>query len=513
MPRSVYRGKVRDVIDAGDRLIMITSDRISAFDRPLGSISGKGEVLNQLAQYWFEQTSDLLENHVIEALGPRSTAVKKARMVPVEVVVRGYLTGSAWKEYSAGRLVPGLDVPVGMRAHQKLASPQITPTTKEAVGDHDQPIDRKGIVDRGLCSSELWDRIEAAALKLFARGQALLNARGLILVDTKYEFGVFEDRLILCDEVHTPDCSRFWFADDYQAAFSAGRNRGSSIKSTFGRGSPPRGFTGEGSIPPIPDEVFEETKRRYVEAFERITGQKFQFSGESFEAETQRILSGLERLTPLNQTARSGGRRGIEKWKTESLVFIHLLLIGRGGPSFLQLSSRSSSREPPCPGRMNVENLFDEVRDGGEYPEFDPDKGWTRAQFWHRCDGLAKVIRTLDGGPDILVLEEVEGAHALAVLKDRFLGDLGYRYSFLAPPTVPGVKTAFLSRFPLIRTGLLFPASGDRDEVLRPLVEAEFSLGTRSLVVVANHGRAGYDTQGHRTRQAGSGQNLAPAPG
>ena len=136
----------------------------------------------------------------------------------------------------------------------------------------------------------------------------------------------------------------------------------------------------------------------------------------------------------------------------------------------------------------NVDNLFDEVADGGEYPEFDPQKGWTRAQFWHRCDGLAKVIRTLgERGPDILVMEEVEGSHALAVLKDRFLGGLGYAHSFIAPDSVPGVKTAFLSRFPLVRTGLLFPLSGDGDEVLRPLVEAEFDLGTRALVVIGNH--------------------------
>ncbi len=135
----------------------------------------------------------------------------------------------------------------------------------------------------------------------------------------------------------------------------------------------------------------------------------------------------------------------------------------------------------------NVENLFDEVHDGGEYAEFDPEKGWTRAQFWHRCEGLARVIRTLgDRGPDILVLEEVEGAHALQVLNERFLGDLDYRYTFLASPSVPGIKTVFLSRFPLVRTGLLFPASA-ADEVSRPIVEAEFSLGTRELVVLANH--------------------------
>ncbi len=136
----------------------------------------------------------------------------------------------------------------------------------------------------------------------------------------------------------------------------------------------------------------------------------------------------------------------------------------------------------------NVDNLFDEVGDGDEYPEFDPKKGWTRAQFWHRCEGLSRVIRTLgDGGPDVLVLEEVEGAHALAVLRDRFLQDQGYKHSFLAPASVPGVKTAVLSRFPFLRTGLLFPSQGDDDETLRPLVEVEIDLGGRSLVVLGNH--------------------------
>ena len=293
MPRSIYRGKVRDVVDAGDQLIMITSDRISAFDRPLGSIMGKGEILNQLAMYWFDQTSDVVENHVIKTLGPRSTAVKKAKMVPVEVVVRGYLTGSAWKEYSAGRLVPGLNVPSGMRAHQRLAAVQITPTTKEAVGDHDQPIDRAGILARGLCSPELWSQIETKALALFARGQQLLADRGLILVDTKYEFGVFEGRLILCDEVHTPDCSRFWFADDYEGAFALGREPRKLDKEYLRSWLAGQGFTGEGPVPAIPPEVFEETKNRYVQAYERITGKNFVFSGETFEAETQTVLSTL----------------------------------------------------------------------------------------------------------------------------------------------------------------------------------------------------------------------------
>lgn len=293
MSFSIYRGKVRDVIDAGDHLIMVTSDRISAFDRPLGEIPGKGEVLNQLARYWFDQTSDIVENHVLQDLGPRSVAVKKATMVPVEVVVRGYLTGSAWKSYASGQPVPGLKVPAGMRAHERLSTPQITPTTKEAVGDHDQPIDREGILARNLCPPELWAVIETKALALFSRGQKLLADRGLILVDTKYEFGVYEDRLILCDEVHTPDCSRFWFADDYEQAFGAGREPRKLDKEYLRAWLSGQGFGGEGLVPPIPPGVFEETRRRYVEAFETITGKKFAFSGETFEAESQRVLSTL----------------------------------------------------------------------------------------------------------------------------------------------------------------------------------------------------------------------------
>jgi len=290
----VYHGKVRDVIDAGDHLVMVTSDRISAFDRPLGEIPGKGEVLNQLALYWFEETADLVENHILDSLGPRSVAVNKAQMVPVEVVVRGYLTGSAWKEYQAGRSVPGLTVPAGLRAHQRLGAPQITPTTKAPVGEHDEPISPADVVASGRCSADLWARIEKAALGVFARGQELLADRGLLLVDTKYEFGQVEGRLVLCDEIHTPDCSRFWFADDFDAAFAEGREPKKLDKEYLRQWLAAQGFTGVGPVPKIPAEVFEETKKRYVEAYERITGRKFAFSGVSAQAELKEILSHLE---------------------------------------------------------------------------------------------------------------------------------------------------------------------------------------------------------------------------
>jgi phosphoribosylaminoimidazole-succinocarboxamide synthase len=180
-----------------------------------------------------------------------------------------------------------------MRAHQKLPAPQITPTTKAPVGDHDLPIDREGILAQKLCTPELWAKIEKTALKLFARGQELLADRGLILVDTKYEFGLYEGRLILCDEVHTPDCSRFWFADDYEAAFAEGREPKKLDKEYLRNWLAGQGFTGVGPVPSIPPEVFAETKKRYVEGFERITGRKFVFSGLSAEAETAEILSSL----------------------------------------------------------------------------------------------------------------------------------------------------------------------------------------------------------------------------
>jgi len=291
--RHVYHGKVREVIDGGDRLVMVTTDRISAFDRPLGSIAGKGEILNQLALFWFGQTRDLIGNHILEEVTARAVAVKKAQVVPVEVVVRAYLTGSAWKAYAAGGSTPGLSVPAGFRAHQKLPRPVITPTTKEAVGEHDMPISREDLIARGTVSPDRWQQIERAALALFARGQSLLAERGLLLVDTKYEFGLVDGELIVVDEMHTPDCSRFWFADDYEAAFAEGREPRKLDKEYLRGWLSSQGFTGEGKVPAIPAEVFAETLRRYQEAFSLITGKNWQLSGLNAQAEQEKLLSYL----------------------------------------------------------------------------------------------------------------------------------------------------------------------------------------------------------------------------
>jgi len=293
MDRPLTRGKVRDLVDLGDSLVLITSDRISAFDRPLGDLPGKGELLNQLSLFWFSKTADLVENHLLEPLGPRSVRVRKARMVPVEVVVRGFLTGSALRAHQAGRAVPGLNVDPGLPAHGRFAVPQVTPTTKGEAGAHDLPIDREGILRQGYCEPKLWDQIERTALALYQRGQSLLADQGLLLVDTKYEFGVVDGRLLLCDEVHTPDCSRFWYARDYTDALREGRAPRQLDKEVLRAWLAAQGFHGEGEVPAIPDEVLRTTLSRYEECFEASTGAPFRASGRSAQAETARVLSTL----------------------------------------------------------------------------------------------------------------------------------------------------------------------------------------------------------------------------
>lgn len=288
---ALYRGKVRDVVDLGDYLIIVTSDRISAFDRSLGIISGKGEILHQLSMYWFRHTKDIIPNHLVREISPRAAKVRKARVVPIEVIVRGYLTGSAWREYSAGRAIPGVDLPAGLLMNQAFEEPIITPTTKEEHGKHDQPISPEEIMERGVVSRERWKEISKKAIALFIRGRELLKERGLLLVDTKYEFGLVGDQLILVDEIHTPDSSRFWFAEDYENSFRAGKEPRKLDKEYLRSWLLSQGFTGDGPLPSIPREVMTETLQRYKETFEIITGEKFQSQNIGAEAETRMILS------------------------------------------------------------------------------------------------------------------------------------------------------------------------------------------------------------------------------
>ena len=276
----VTRGKVRDIYQPGDVRVLVASDRISAFDRVLGTIPLKGQVLNQLAAFWFEQTRDIVDNHVIAVPHPNATVCREAAPLPVEVVVRGYITGvtstSLWTQYSQGVERPyGLDLPVGLVKNDPLPTPVITPTTKAEKGEHDVPTTEADIIASGAVSSELWAEVRAAALALYERGRAIAAEAGLILVDTKYEFGVVDGRLTLIDEVHTPDSSRYWLAETYDER----RTPKSLDKEHVRTWLKSVGYSGDGPSPPIPDDLAVELSLRYIEAFEALTGTDFAPAG------------------------------------------------------------------------------------------------------------------------------------------------------------------------------------------------------------------------------------------
>ena len=288
------QGKVRDIFDLDDELIISTSDRISAFDRILGCVPFKGEILNRLSVFWFGKTEDIVANHLEATLSPRSVLVRKCRVVPVEVVVRGYLTGSAWRDYQEGKRISGIALPPGMRFNERFPEPLLTPSTKENDGGHDLPLSREEILSAEIVEEELWTKIESAALGLYERGREIAAEHGLILVDTKYEFGTVDGELLLIDEVHTPDSSRFWFADTYEELFEAGEKQRKLDKEYLRQWLMEQGFKGDGHPPVIPDEVYQEVSQRYQQAFEVITGTDFHPQGTDPEAERQKILSFIE---------------------------------------------------------------------------------------------------------------------------------------------------------------------------------------------------------------------------
>lgn len=277
-----YRGKVRDNYDLPDgRRILITSDRISAFDRALAAIPFKGQVLTQTARYWFEKTADLCPNHVIAYPDPNVVVGRRLAILPVEVVVRGYLAGttstSILTRYRAGeREMYGHHFPDGLQPNARLPQAIITPTTKAFDGGHDEPLTEREILDRGLLAPDQWRTVSEAALALFARGQALAAERGLILADTKYEFGLdAEGRIILADEIHTPDSSRYWFAQSYPERFAAGTAPESFDKDFVRNWVVARCDPYKDPIPEIPADVVLETAAVYIRAYETITGRTF----------------------------------------------------------------------------------------------------------------------------------------------------------------------------------------------------------------------------------------------
>jgi phosphoribosylaminoimidazole-succinocarboxamide synthase len=277
-----YRGKVRENYDLPDgRRIIIASDRLSAFDRAIACIPYKGQVLTQTARFWFENTADICPNHVLEYPDPNVVVGQRLEILPVEIVVRGYLAGttgtSVLTMYKQGqREIYGIRFPDGLRDNEALPEAIITPTSKAFDGGHDEPLSPQEIVGGGLLSQEQWDTVSAHALALFARGQAMARERGLILADTKYEFGTDgEGRILLADEIHTPDSSRYWFAQSYPERFAKGEKPESFDKDFVRNWVAARCDPYNEPIPEIPDELIAQTSQVYIRAFETITGTAF----------------------------------------------------------------------------------------------------------------------------------------------------------------------------------------------------------------------------------------------
>ena len=277
-----YKGKVRENYDLPDgRRIIIATDRLSAFDVILTAIPFKGQVLTQTARYWFEETADICPNHVLGYPDPNVVVGTRLDILPVEVVVRGYLAGttstSILTKYRKGeRGMYGIRLPDGMRDNEKLPEPIITPTSKAFDGGHDEPLSGAEILSQGLLTAEQWETVSRYALALFARGQQRAAERGLILVDTKYEFGTDKDgRIVLADEIHTPDSSRYWIAESYEKAFAEGGRPASFDKDFVRAWVTERCDPYKDPIPDIPRDLVEQTSAVYIKAYETITGKTF----------------------------------------------------------------------------------------------------------------------------------------------------------------------------------------------------------------------------------------------
>jgi len=279
-----HEGKVRDIYFVNGYRALITTDRVSAFDRVLGTIPFKGQVLNQLSAWWFAQTEDIVPNHLVRVPDPNVMIVREAQALPVEVIVRGYITGvtstSLWTLYSQGVERPyGLDLPAGLRKNDPLPQPVITPTTKASGGAHDERLTPEEVLTRGLVAPELWQEITCVALALFRRGQEVARRAGLILVDTKYEFGLIregeKERLVLIDEIHTPDSSRFWVAESYEASRGRDVEPESFDKEYLRLWFVNQGYRGEGTPPAMPAWFVAQVAQRYIAAYELLTGERF----------------------------------------------------------------------------------------------------------------------------------------------------------------------------------------------------------------------------------------------
>ena len=299
-----YVGKVRDVYTIADEyMVMVATDRISAFDVVLPKgIPYKGQVLNQIAAKFLDSTSDIVKNWKIASPDPMVTVGYKCDSLPIEMIVRGYLTGSSWRAYKGGaREICGVKIPDGMKEHQKFETPIVTPTTKAEIGGHDQDISREEIISQGLVKEEIYNELERISLELFKRGSEIAAERGLILVDTKYEFGIRNGEIYLIDEIHTPDSSRYFYSEGYQERFDKGEQQKQLSKEFVREWLMANNFSGQDGqqVPEMTDEIVTSISERYIELYENITGSKFEkaeYTGDVYERIETNVKNMLARL-------------------------------------------------------------------------------------------------------------------------------------------------------------------------------------------------------------------------
>ena len=287
-----YEGKVRDVYNFNDKLVMVVTDRISAFDYVLPkAIPFKGQILNQIAEKFLKMTEDIVPNWIDSTPDPNVTIGKKCDTFPVEMVIRGYLTGHAWREYKSGkRLICGIIMPEGMKEHDKFPNPIITPTTKAQVG-HDEDITKDEIISTGLVSKNEYEKLEEYTYKIFQRGTEYAKSKNLLLVDTKYEFGKFDNKIILIDEIHTPDSSRYFYSDTYDKLQNSDQKQRQLSKEFVREWLIKNDFQGKDGqkIPEMNDEIIISISNRYIELYENIIGEKF------IKRDTRNILDDIEK--------------------------------------------------------------------------------------------------------------------------------------------------------------------------------------------------------------------------
>ena len=270
-----YKGKVRENFHLDSEIVMVTTDRVSAFDHVLGTIPFKGQILTEIAKFWFDKTKHIVPNHIVSYPDPQVLIAKKANTLPVEVIVRGYITGSLWREYEQGiNGQYGFMLPKGLKKDQIFETPILTPSTKAEYGLHDEPISRNEIINK-LVDEEIYAQAEKYALQLFQNGQEWAAKRGLILVDTKYEFGIVDNELIVIDEIHTPDSSRYWLASDYIEKYENGKNQTMLDKENIRQWLIDRGFSGEGTPPDLTDEIRIILAENYIKLYNQLTGEDF----------------------------------------------------------------------------------------------------------------------------------------------------------------------------------------------------------------------------------------------